>query len=76
MPQDSPYLPQQPNNTECRLYLIAFAQEYVNGGDPESPHYHLTSQDVQHLHACIGMRLACEWQSQNLTGSKPSPVVP
>ncbi|KAF8508399.1 hypothetical protein JB92DRAFT_2832400 [Gautieria morchelliformis] len=52
------------NITDCGVYLVAFTQELVRGGDPEAPTYLLSAGDIEGLRTQIGQRLACEWQDQ------------
>ncbi|KAF8478765.1 hypothetical protein JB92DRAFT_3279574 [Gautieria morchelliformis] len=55
---------EQSNITDCGVYLVAFTQELVRGGDPEAPTYLLSAGDIEGLRTQIGQRLACEWQDQ------------
>ena len=42
-------VPQQPNTTDCGLYVIAFAECLCKGGDPSSHNFHINAQDIPDL---------------------------
>ena len=60
-------VPQQPNATDCGLYVITFAECLCKGGNPGCSFY-INAQDILNVRYKVIVRLSQEWVLQQALG--------